>query len=138
MNLKAIAECTLLQTYTEACSFLSLVGHYQRFIKGITCITQPLSEYLTGKGASRKSESVSLTNEAMRACEALKQSCIMAPILGFADYTKLFLLETDASKDILGAALSQKQADRQYHPNAYGSRALTPHKTTITQLNLSF
>ena len=34
-----------------------------------------------------------------------------APILAFADYTKPFLLETDLSKDGLGAVLLQKQAD---------------------------
>ena len=60
-NLKVIAECTPLQTYMEVHAFLGLVGHYQRFIKGFACIAQPLSEYLTGEGASRKSEWVSLT-----------------------------------------------------------------------------
>ena len=34
-----------------------------------------------------------------------------APILVFADCTKLFLLETNASKEGLGVVLSQKQAD---------------------------
>ena len=43
-NLEAIAECTPPQTYTEVCVFLSLVGHYRRFIKGFTCIAQPLSK----------------------------------------------------------------------------------------------
>ena len=71
---------------------------------------------------------MSLTTEAMRAFEALKWACMMAPILVFADYTKQFLLETDVSKDGLGVVLSQKQADRQYYPIAYGSRVLTPHK----------
>ena len=71
-NLKVIAECTPPQTYTEVHSFLSMVGHYQRFIKGFACITQPLSKYLTGEGASRKLEQVSLTKEAMMAFEALK------------------------------------------------------------------
>ena len=33
------------------------------------------------------------------------------PILAFADYTKDFLLETDASKEGEGVVLSQKQAD---------------------------
>ena len=46
------------------------------------------------------------------------------PILAFADYTKPFLLETDASKDGLGAVLSQKQMNGWYHPVTYGSRAL--------------
>ena len=34
MNLKAIAECALLQTYKEIQAFLGLVGHYRQFIKG--------------------------------------------------------------------------------------------------------
>ena len=32
------------------------------------------------------------------------------------------------SKEGLGVVLLQKQTDGQYHPVAYGSRALTPHK----------
>ena len=51
-----------------------------------------------------------------------------APILAFADYTKPFLLETNASKDGLGAVFSQKQEDGQYHPVTYASRALTSHE----------
>ena len=50
-NLKAIAECTTLQTYTEICTFLGLIGHYSQFIKGFAWITQPLNEHLTGEGA---------------------------------------------------------------------------------------
>ena len=55
-NLKVIAECALSQTYTEVHAFLSLMDHYRQFIKGFAHITQPLNEYLTGEGASRKSE----------------------------------------------------------------------------------
>ena len=44
----------------EVHAFLSLVDHYRRFIKGFTCIAQPLSKYLAGERASRKSEWVSL------------------------------------------------------------------------------
>ena len=61
-----------------------------------------------------------------------------APVLAFADYTKPFLLETDVSKEGLGAALSQKQADGQYHPIVYGSRALTSHKKNYHSTKLEF
>ena len=49
-NLKVIAECTPPQTCMEVCAFFSLVGHYQRFIKGFTCIAQPLVSISPGKG----------------------------------------------------------------------------------------
>ena len=127
-NLEAITECTLPQTYIEVWAFLSLVDHYRRLIKGFACITQPLREYLTREGASRKSERVSLIKDVMEAFKALKQACMTAPTLVFADHTNPFLLETDASKDGLGAVLLQKQVDGWYHHIAYGSRGLTPHE----------
>ena len=104
------------QTYIEVHTFLGLVGQYRRFIKGFVHIAQPLNEHLTGEGASRKLEQVTLSEDALKAFEVLKQACMTAPVLAFADYTKPFLLETDASKDGLGAVLSQKQVDRWYHP----------------------
>ena len=63
------------------------------------------------RGLVRSQRRVSLTKDAMKDFEALKQACMTAPILVFTDYTKPFLLDTDASKDGLGAVLSQKQAD---------------------------
>ena len=41
--------------------------------------------------------------------EELKDVCCKTPILGFADYTQPFILHTDASRDGLGAVLSQDQ-----------------------------
>ena len=60
------------------------------------------------------------------------------PVLAFADYTKDFLLKTDASKEGLGVVLSQKQADGQYHPVAYGSQALTAHEKNYHSTKLEF
>ena len=42
----------------------------------------------------------------------------------FPDFDKPFLLETDASGRGLGAVLSLKQADGQYHPIAYASHVM--------------
>ena len=50
--------------------------------------------------------------------------CLTVPVLAFADFKKLFLLETDASIEGLGAVLSQKQDNGQYHPIAYASHGL--------------
>ena len=59
-------------------------------------------------------------------------------ILAFANYTKDFLLKTDASKEGLGAVLSPKQADRHYHPVAYGSQALTANEKNYHSTKLKF
>ena len=46
-----------------------------------------------------------------------------APILGYLDYNKPFILFTDASEKGLGAVLSQKQEDQEI-VIAYASRSL--------------
>ena len=45
-------------------------------------------------------------------------------MLVFPDFNKPFLLETDTSKEGLGAVLSQKQDDRHYHPVTFGNHSL--------------
>ena len=60
------------------------------------------------------------------------------PVLAFTDYTKDFLLKKDTSKEGLGVVLSQKQADGQYHPVAYGSRALMTHEKNYHSTKLEF
>ena len=61
-----------------------------------------------------------------------------SPILAFANYTKDFLLKTDASKEGLGVVLSQKQTDRHYHLVAYGSQTLTAHEKNYHSTKLEF
>ena len=100
----------------------------------------PLNEYLTGEGANRKSEWLSLLEDALdlEAFETLKKVCMTTPILAFTDYTKPFLMKTDASKDGLGAVLSQKQMDGWYHPVAYCSRAFMVHEKNYHSTKLEF
>ena len=86
-NLKAIAECVLLQIYTEIHAFLGLIGHYRWFIKGFAQIAQLLNEHLAREGASRNLEWVLLSEDALEAFQALKQACMSSPILAFDDYT---------------------------------------------------
>ena len=81
---------------------------------------------------------MSLSEDDLKVFEALKQACITAPVLALTNYTKPFLLETDASKMELGAVLSQKQTDGCYHPVTYGSRALAPHKKNYHSTKLEF
>ena len=105
-------------------SFVGLVGHYKCFIKGFAKIAAPLYDLTSGNNKDKKSEHVNLSPEAGKAFNRLKAACLQAPILAFPDFNKPFLLETDASGRGLGAVLSQKQADGQYHPIAYASHMM--------------
>ena len=123
-NLESIARCPPPDTYTKVKSFVGLVGHYRCFIKGFAKIAASLYDLTSGDNKDKKSEHVNLPPEAREAFDHLKAVCLQAPILSFPDFTKLFLLETDASGRGLGAVLSQKQADGWYHPIAYASRVM--------------
>ena len=127
-NLESIAQCLPLDTYTKVKSFVGLVGHYRHFIKGFAKIAAPLYDLTSGDNKDKKSEHVNLSPEALEAFDCLKAACLQAPILAFPDFDKPFLLETDASGKGLGAVLSQKQADGQYHPIAYASRVMNKTK----------
>ena len=110
-NLEAIAECPPPDTYTKVKSFVGLVGHYRCFIKGFANIAAPLYDLTSGENKDKKSEHLDLPLKAREAFDRLKAACLQAPILSFPDFSKPFLLETDASGKGLGAVLSQKQSD---------------------------
>ena len=66
--------------------------------------------------------------DSREAFEALKKACLKAPVLAFAGFDNPFLLEIDASNLGLGAVLSQKQTNDQYHQVADASQYLTIHE----------
>ena len=111
------------ETYTHVRAFCVLAGHYRRFIKGFANIVHPLYDVL---GKEVKMGPVDLPPEVWEAVDILKRKVQSAPILVFPDFDKPFLPETDASKEGLGAVLSQKQGDGHYHPVTFGSHSLTP------------
>ena len=81
---------------------------------------------------------VDLPPEAREAVAILKGKVQTAPVLVFPDFEKPFLLETDASKEGLGAVLSQKQSYGWYHPVAFGSHSLTPAEKNYHSSKLEF
>ena len=81
---------------------------------------------------------VDLPLEAWEAVDILKRKVQSMPILVFPDFDKPFLLKTDASKEGLGAVLSQKQGDGCYHPVTFGSRSLTPLEKNYHSSKLEF
>ena len=79
-----------------------------------------------------------MSKEALEAFWALKQACMNSPVLAFANYTKDFLLKTDASKEGLGAVLSWKQEGGWLHLVAFDSQALSTHEKNYHSTKLEF
>ena len=95
------------ETYMQVRAFCRLSGHYWRFIKGFANLAHPLYDVL---GKEVKMGLVDLPPEVWEAVDILKRKVQSAPVLVFLDFDKPFLLEMDASKEGLGAVLSQKQS----------------------------
>ena len=123
------------KTYTQVHTFCGLAGHYRRFIKRFANIVCPLYDVL---GKEVKMGPVDLPPEAQEAMNILKEKVQSPPVLVFPDFNKPFLLETDASKEGLGAVLSQKQSDGRYHPVTFGSHSLTLLEKSYHSSNLEF
>ena len=123
------------ETYMQVHAFCRLAGHYRRFIKGFANIVHPLYDML---GKEVKMGPVDLPSEAQEAVDILKRKVQSTPVLVFPDFDKPFLLKTDASKEGLGAVLSQKQGDGCYHPVTFGSCSLTPSEKNYHSSKLEF
>ena len=122
-GLRGIAEMPP-RNYTEIQRFPGATWFFRRFIKNYTRIARPLNDLLEGKASKLQTQPVDLSLEAVEAFHLLKTKCVIAQVLAFANFEKPFLLETDASSCSLGAILSQKQDDGEYHLVAYVSREL--------------
>ena len=120
-NLKAIAEMAPPKMYTEIRCFTGMTGFSRHFIKVYSKIAKPLNDLLEGEASKLKTEEVELPLDTLKAFEELKMRCMTAPVLVFADFKKPFWLETDASKEGLGAILLQESDDGQYHLVAFAS-----------------
>ena len=100
---------------------LGLAELYWHFIKGFAHIARPLYGVL---GKEVKMGPVQLPPETQEVVRMLKGKIQSSPVLVFPDFDKPFLLQRDASKEGLGAVLSQKQDDGCYHPVTFGSHSL--------------
>lgn len=95
-------------------SFLGMVLYYQRFIQNCSTIAKPLFSLTPrgkkppGRGATfRKLSSDDWKEEHSMAFRQLKAALMNSVVLMHPDFSRSFILSTDASMDGLGAVLSQ-------------------------------
>lgn len=110
-KIKADKSWPSLRNLKDLRGFLCLTGYYRRFIRHYSLINRPLSDML------KKGVSFLWTTAAETTFQQLKDALIQAPVLALPDFTKPFVLETDASEVGFGAVLMQEN-----HPIAYLSK----------------
>ena len=137
-GIQKIAKMGCPKTVTGVRKFIGATGYFRRFIKNYARIAEPLNNLIGCDNAKLKNHPVTLSPEAKDAFNTLKQKCMTAPVLAFADLEKPFLLETDASALGLGAVLQQVQADGRLHPVAYASHALRKGEKNYHSSKLEF
>ncbi|KAL3693229.1 hypothetical protein R1sor_006880 [Riccia sorocarpa] len=107
-KVKKIMELPFPVTLTKLRQFLGIVGYYRRFILAFSHKAHALTSYLK-KG---KDYVVIFADEdALVAFEDLKKALVSAPILIKPDWSKPFIVYTDASSIALGSTLSQNDAE---------------------------
>ena len=113
---------------TEARAFLGVTGYYQNHIRDYAQLAAPWSD-VTGK-TDKEAEKTPLrvTKEMRQSFERLKDALVTAPVLGFPHFSGpkagRFTLDTDFSKDQIGAVLSQDQNGQEV-VIAYASKKLS-------------
>lgn len=117
-KIRAITEYPIPRTAKQIKSFLGLIGYYRKFIRDFAEITKPMTKCL------KKNAIINIHDpdykESFQLC---KEVLTNDPILQYPDFSKSFILTTDASNVAIGAVLSQGKVGSDL-PVAYASRTL--------------
>ncbi|KAL6484142.1 hypothetical protein MHYP_G00061870 [Metynnis hypsauchen] len=138
-KIRVVTEWRRPSTVKELWSFLGFASYYRCFVKGFVLLAAPLHRLVSALQGSRKQPRPRLQGTLGQhwdeACEesflGLKSRLVCAPVLGYADFTRPFHVEIDASHAGLGAVLSQ-DTDGQRRPIAYTSHGLRPAERNMS------
>lgn len=119
-KVQAVASWPQPSNLKQLRGFLGLAGYYRRFVHGFGKIARPLTDML-------KRDNFQWTDESVSTFTALKQALISAPVLALLDFSKPFVVETDASGKGIGVVLMQDN-----HPIAYISKSLGPKQQAMS------
>ena len=127
LKIQAIRDFKTPKTKKDVRAFLGLAGYYRRFIPSFAHLAARMSD-LTRKDSPNQ---VIWTPQLQEDFRKLKDLLTAKPILTCPDYSKPFLLQTDASERGIGAVLSQKDSNNQEHPVAFFSKKAAPTRKEL-------
>ena len=112
------------KTKRQVRAFLGLTGYYRKFIPHFASIAAPLTDLTRRNRPTR----VTWTDQCQDSFVKLREILCNTPVLCSLDFTKEFILQTDASDRGIGAVLSQQDDDGVDHPISFYSRKLLPRE----------
>lgn len=98
-KVRAIKEWSVPRNLRELRGFLGLTGYYRKFVYNYAHIAHPLTKDNFGWKEAATAAFITL-KEAMISAPVL--AMISAPVLAMPDFTKVFIVQTDASGFGLG------------------------------------
>ena len=126
---EAVSDWPTPASPTKVRQFLGFVSYYRRFIQNFSEIAKPLHA-LTHKHAS-----FGWSPETQASFDKLKSCLLSAPVLGYPDPSREFILDTDARDVAIGAVLSQLDEQGRETVIAYGSATLSKSQRNYTATN---
>ena len=146
-KINKISQWPQPQNRDEVRTFLGFVGYYRKFVKDFSKIAKPLNELLSGYVCKKRSRRRTKTCKGepewiweqshQDAFDKLKTLLTTPPILAYPDYSRPFILHTDASGQGLGAVLYQ-EFDGKERVIAYASRGLSKSERNYPVHKLEF
>ena len=113
------------ETVGDECKLLGFPGYYRQYIQDFSRSAKPLYDLMAGPDPLASNHRVTWTEEHQNRLEMLIHRLTSPPVMAFPDFTKPFVLHTDASQEGLRAVLYQEQ-DGKLRVLGYASRTLTP------------
>jgi len=129
-KIEKVKNFPIPKNLTQLRSFLGLASYYRKFIKNFSKIAGPLNKLM------KKGMAFQWAPQQQQAFIHLKECLVTSPILVYPDWTKEFILFTDASTFALGAVLAQRDKENQDHVVAYASRSLLPAEKNYSATEL--
>jgi hypothetical protein len=119
-KLRTLREYPIPKNVKEVQSYVGFIGFYRAWISDFSSIAKPLFNL------SKKDTRFAWTEEHQSAFERLRDSLLEGLTIMYPDFTRPFIIATDASAFGVGAVLAQEDERGREKPISFASRLLTP------------